>query len=45
MSYTEEDFKKAVNAAFDAYDHLRIGALEGDQIGDLINDTLRHVGA
>ena len=45
MEFTEQDFKNAVDVAFDAYDHQRMGALRFDQVSELINDTLKHMGS
>ncbi len=45
MSYTERDFKMAVQAVFDAYDSRKSGVLELDQLNQLINGALREMGS
>ena len=44
MSYSDDDLRNAVNAVFDAYDKDRSGTLEANEITDLINDALKHMG-
>ena len=44
MSYSDEDLKNAVNAVFDVYDKDKSGTLEADEICQLINDALKHMG-
>lgn len=43
-SYSDEDLKNAVNAVFDVYDKDRSGTLEANEITQLINDALKHMG-
>ena len=38
------DLKKAVDSVFDTYDVDRSGTLESNQIAELINDALEHMG-
>ncbi len=45
MSFTEEDLRNAVNNAFDYYDEERMGVLRLEQVGEMINDTLRQMGS
>lgn len=45
MNYTEEDLRNAVSNAFDYYDEKRMGRLEFDQVEEMINDNLRHMGS
>lgn len=44
MSYSDDDLRNAVNAVFDAYDKDRSGTLEANEITQLINDALKHMG-
>lgn len=45
MNFTEEDLRNAVSNAFDYYDEQRIGALGFNQVGEMINGTLRQMGS
>ncbi len=44
MSYSDDDLRNAVNAVFDAYDKDKSGTLESNEITQLINDALKHMG-
>ena len=44
MSYSDDDLRNAVNAVFDAYDKDKSGTLEANEITQLINDALKHMG-
>ena len=44
MSYSDEDLRNAVNAVFDAYDTDKSGTLEANEVRNLINDALKHMG-
>ena len=44
MSYSDEDLRNAVNAVFDAYDADKSGTLEANEVKNLINDALKHMG-
>ena len=44
MSYSDEDLKSAVNAVFDAYDTDKSGTLEANEVKNLINDAIKHMG-
>lgn len=44
MSYSDDDLRNAVNAVFDAYDADKSGTLEANEITNLINDALKHMG-
>ena len=45
MSFTVNDLRNAVSNAFDYYDEERMGVLRLEQIGEMINDTLRQMGS
>lgn len=44
MSYSDDDLRNAVNAVFDAYDKDKSGTLEVNEVRNLINDALKHMG-
>jgi len=44
MSYSDEDLRTAVEAVFDHYDKDKSGTLESDEVKNLINDALKHMG-
>ncbi len=44
MSYSDDDLRNAVNAVFDNYDKDKSGTLEANEITQLINDALKHMG-
>lgn len=44
MSYSDEDLRTAVNAVFDAYDKDKSGTLDLEEVKNLINDALKHMG-
>jgi hypothetical protein len=45
MSFTVDDLRNAVSNAFDYYDEEKIGVLRLEQVGEMINDTLRQMGS
>ena len=44
MSYSGEDLRNGVNGVFDAYVKDKSGTLEANEITNLINDALKHMG-
>jgi Ca2+-binding EF-hand superfamily protein len=41
--HSDADLKNAVNSVFDLYDKDKSGTLEAVEIGNLINDALKHM--
>ena len=44
MSYSEQQLKQAVDAVFQVYDKDNSGTLDKAEVGNLINDALKHMG-
>ena len=45
MSYSDQQLRDAVDAVFSQYDKDNSGTLDQNEVANLINDALKHMGA